>query len=226
MADATSTEDFPGPDLLFLARNIINQIGDLWHERIPSPLWIPVRQDTNDRLDTWVTSLLRGALAETVPRAYYDRVIANAEARHRRAAQDLLEARAERDAYRSDAEAWRRHMAQHASVDNATPPKYLTGGHTGEPPRRPRGGSASYVLTQADARRLGVPLDAQVPRALPLRFHHAADDPEPLLDTLKVGDTVEVITYQPLGPPQPLTAHDKTTALAEDREADPTDDCD
>lgn len=89
---------------------------------------------------------------------------------------EVHELRAERDAYRSDAEAWRRHMALQASVDNATPPRHVTGGPTGEPPRRPRGGSPSYVFTRA-----------QVPRAL---------------------------------------RPDKTTALAEDREADPTDDCD
>jgi hypothetical protein len=50
-------------DPLFLAQNIINQIGDLWHERIPSPLWVPVRQSTNDELDAWVSGLLREALA-------------------------------------------------------------------------------------------------------------------------------------------------------------------
>ena len=120
------------------------------------------------------------ALDDTVPRAWYDDT-------HRQARLERDALIRERDSYRRDAEAWRGYMAQQASVDNATPPRYATGGPTGEPPRRPRGDSPSYVLTQADARRLGVPLDAQVPRAL---------------------------------------RPDKTTALAEDRETDPTDDCD
>jgi len=137
------------------------------------------------------------ALGDTVPREQYDakevqwqeasRLLRARTGTASTAERERDEARAERDTYRSDAEAWRRYMAQQASVDNATPPKYLTGGPTGNPPRRPRGSSPSHVLTRADAQCLGVPLDAQVPRAL-----HP----------------------------------DKTPALAEDREADPTDDCD
>lgn len=43
------------------ARNIVNQIGDLYHERIPSPDWVRVRQETNDEVDAFVTNLILGA---------------------------------------------------------------------------------------------------------------------------------------------------------------------
>jgi len=178
MAD-TTTEDTPGPDLPFLARNIINQIGDLWHERIPSPLWVPVRQATNDQLDRWVTSLLRSALGDTVPRMQYDaketqwreasRLLRERTGEKTAAERERDEARAERDAYRSDAEAWRRHMALQASVDNASPPRFATGG--------------------------------SVPH------HHPFDAARAWAEMHTAPDT-------------------KTTALAEDREADTTDDCD
>ena len=75
----------------------------------------------------------------------------------------------QRRADRDDAEAWRRHMALQASVDNATPPRFATGG---------------IVLHHQ-------PFDAA----------RAWADEHPAPNT-------------------------KTTALAEDREADPTDDCD
>lgn len=45
-------------DTKFLAQNIINQIGDLYSEAIPSDEWVPVRQASNDVLDAWVTELL------------------------------------------------------------------------------------------------------------------------------------------------------------------------
>jgi len=67
---ARSVADVTAPvDVEFLARNIINQIGDLWAEHIPSEQWVPVRQATNDQLDTWVSSLVRAALAAERERA-------------------------------------------------------------------------------------------------------------------------------------------------------------
>jgi len=125
--------------------------------------------------------------------------------------------RAERDACRSDAEAWRRHMAQQASVDNATPPRHATGGPVVTPRRYLDADNTGYVLTAADLDRLGLGV-SQPHNASPL----APDPPA-------------VIYLRPSGPPQPIPNsyaltqnlnHDKTTALAEDREADPTDDCD
>lgn len=41
-----------------LAFNIINQIGDEYSSRIPSDQWVPVRQRTNDMLDSFVVDLL------------------------------------------------------------------------------------------------------------------------------------------------------------------------
>lgn len=41
-----------------IARNIINQIGDLWAERIPSEDWVKVRQSTNDELDAFAARLI------------------------------------------------------------------------------------------------------------------------------------------------------------------------
>lgn len=46
------------PENEMLARNIINQIGDIYSERIPSDQWVPVRQETNDLLDEFVAGLL------------------------------------------------------------------------------------------------------------------------------------------------------------------------
>lgn len=67
---ARSVADVTAPvDLEFLARNIINQIGDLWAEHMPSEQWVPVRQATNDQLDTWVSSLVRAALVAERERA-------------------------------------------------------------------------------------------------------------------------------------------------------------
>jgi len=43
---------------LDLARNIVNQIADLYSEKIPSVLWVEVRQDTNDELDQFVKRLI------------------------------------------------------------------------------------------------------------------------------------------------------------------------
>jgi hypothetical protein len=43
---------------LAVARNIVNQIGDVWHELIPSAEWVRVRQETNDECDKFVASLL------------------------------------------------------------------------------------------------------------------------------------------------------------------------
>lgn len=65
-------------DDLFVARNIINQIGDLWSEKIPSDLWVPVRQATNDELDTFVLKLIRSAESITP-----ERIERAAEAMHR-----------------------------------------------------------------------------------------------------------------------------------------------
>ena len=45
-------------DILAVARNIVNQIGDLWAEKIPSEKWVPVRQATNDRLDEFTAGLI------------------------------------------------------------------------------------------------------------------------------------------------------------------------
>lgn len=42
----------------FKAMNIVNQIGDLYSEMIPSEDWVRVRQATNDRLDAFVTDIL------------------------------------------------------------------------------------------------------------------------------------------------------------------------
>jgi hypothetical protein len=47
-----------GQDCRSLARNIVNQVADLYHESIPSGRWVKVRQETNDMLDDWVSSLL------------------------------------------------------------------------------------------------------------------------------------------------------------------------
>ncbi|MFF7293193.1 hypothetical protein ACFY9N_11745 [Microbacterium sp. NPDC008134] len=49
----------PSDDEIAVARNIVNQIGDLYAERIPSPDWVPVRQRTNDELDAFVARLIR-----------------------------------------------------------------------------------------------------------------------------------------------------------------------
>ena len=46
-----------------VAKNIINQLGDLWSERIPSPEWVPMRQSTNDPLDVFVTELIEKHVA-------------------------------------------------------------------------------------------------------------------------------------------------------------------
>ncbi|WP_217181587.1 hypothetical protein [Streptomyces sp. AC495_CC817] len=58
MAEISSAQWEP----LAVARNIINQIGDIYHERIPSPDWVKTRQETNDELDTFVASLIRNAI--------------------------------------------------------------------------------------------------------------------------------------------------------------------
>ena len=44
--------------VLVEARNIVNQIGDLYSEKIKSKNWIPVRQSTNDELDLFVAKIL------------------------------------------------------------------------------------------------------------------------------------------------------------------------
>lgn len=43
---------------LAIARNIINQIADVYSDQILHPYWVEVRQRTNDRLDVFVTGLL------------------------------------------------------------------------------------------------------------------------------------------------------------------------
>lgn len=48
----------PTNDALWIARNIINQIADVYHERIRSPNWVKVRQETNDELDAFAAKLV------------------------------------------------------------------------------------------------------------------------------------------------------------------------
>jgi hypothetical protein len=55
----TSTEE-----TLSKARNIINQIGDLWAEKMPDERWVAMRQATNDELDVWVAEFFRALVAE------------------------------------------------------------------------------------------------------------------------------------------------------------------
>ena len=60
---AVAQPDKPAEDereALFIARNIINQIADRYHERIPSPDWVRVRQETNDELDEFAVRLIAG----------------------------------------------------------------------------------------------------------------------------------------------------------------------
>jgi hypothetical protein len=57
-------------DTMFLARNIINQLGDAWAEAIPSEQWVPVRQATNDVMDGWVSQLIREAVAAAWAEGY------------------------------------------------------------------------------------------------------------------------------------------------------------
>lgn len=45
-------------DELMLARNIVNQLGELWCERILSAEWVHVRQATNDLADEFVSGLI------------------------------------------------------------------------------------------------------------------------------------------------------------------------
>jgi hypothetical protein len=60
----------PMPDVLAVARNIVNQLGDLWSERIPSPEWVKVRQETNDLADEFVIRLIATLLlGEPMPDA-------------------------------------------------------------------------------------------------------------------------------------------------------------
>lgn len=47
--------------VLAIARNIVNQLGDLWSERIPSEKWVSVRQATNDEADQFVAALISKA---------------------------------------------------------------------------------------------------------------------------------------------------------------------
>jgi hypothetical protein len=59
----------PSADALAVARNIVNQIGDFWAERIPSAEWVPVQQQTNDELDAFAARLIRGVQAKTLREA-------------------------------------------------------------------------------------------------------------------------------------------------------------
>lgn len=59
-------------DAFRIARNIINQIGDLYYERIPSPDWVKVRQDTNDELDVFVSGLIIGFRRLETPKPVAD----------------------------------------------------------------------------------------------------------------------------------------------------------
>lgn len=52
------------PAEIAAARNIVNQIGDLFHDRIPSGKWVRVRQETNDQLDAFVAGIIRKQKAE------------------------------------------------------------------------------------------------------------------------------------------------------------------
>lgn len=47
-------------DIEFAARNIVNQLGDLYHERIPSKNWVRVRQQTNDMAESFVAKIISG----------------------------------------------------------------------------------------------------------------------------------------------------------------------
>jgi len=49
-------------EVLAIARNIVNQIGELYYERISSPDWVRVRQETNDELDAFAARLILGFL--------------------------------------------------------------------------------------------------------------------------------------------------------------------
>lgn len=63
VSDAQETAHAPSTDereALAIARNIVNQIGDVYHERIPSPDWVQVRQETNDELDAFTARLIAG----------------------------------------------------------------------------------------------------------------------------------------------------------------------
>jgi hypothetical protein len=79
---------------LSLARNIINQIGDLYYEEIPSDRWVAVRQSTNARLDQFVASLLpvdqSDALADAERRYEHAVEVANSERRKRSLAENRL----------------------------------------------------------------------------------------------------------------------------------------
>lgn len=48
--------------LRFIASNIVNQLADHYSERISSPDWVPVRQASNDALDSWVYAMIRKAI--------------------------------------------------------------------------------------------------------------------------------------------------------------------
>jgi hypothetical protein len=45
-------------DIEFAARNIVNQLGDLYYERIPSKHWVRVRQQTNDMAERFVVKII------------------------------------------------------------------------------------------------------------------------------------------------------------------------
>lgn len=46
------------------ARNIVNQLADYYSVLIPSEQWVRVRQMSNDRLDTFVQSLIAEKVAD------------------------------------------------------------------------------------------------------------------------------------------------------------------
>ena len=69
LAEALKAATEPSTDEMAVARNIVNQIGDLYAERIPSPDWVPVRQATNDELDAFTARLIRGVRTGTLREA-------------------------------------------------------------------------------------------------------------------------------------------------------------
>lgn len=52
----------PQLEVKFAAYNIINQLGDLWSDLIPSPDWVAVRQSTNDQADKFVAEIIRSVI--------------------------------------------------------------------------------------------------------------------------------------------------------------------
>ena len=67
MAQRRSRSEEARDKAVGLARNIINQIADLYSEKILSDHWARVRQATNDLLDDFVAGLILRETAQEVP---------------------------------------------------------------------------------------------------------------------------------------------------------------